>query len=390
MHIALVSLGYPPYVFGGVETYVSLLSKELSRNQVTTTVIAGWPGKHVSREKVDAYLNVVRLPLLDFPIRAVWFQLMNRGTIAKLLENVDVVHSNSPQTSLINSKMKNGRSLVVTMHGSPEAISAYFKVAAVPGTLSLGDYLYLMEFPLINNFYMKDLSQSDHLIYVAQHVKNEAAQYARGKNFEVESKSEVIYAGIDYRQISRVETEPHDRGELELAFVGRLFWPKGIMYAMQAVDCLVNEMGEESTRLHVFGAGPLKQWILRFSKKKSLASNVMVHGQVKRNEMIKMLQATRVAVLPSLYEGCPYTVLEANAMGLPVVSFDFPWSREFITNGLNGYLSRPFDAFKLAENVLKAGRLNGSHIKAQAGRYDVRISAKKTIDLYQRLLATYP
>jgi glycosyltransferase involved in cell wall biosynthesis len=385
MRVTLLSLGYPPYTFGGVETYVSLLGNELSENGIETTIIAGWPKRQVSQENLGSNLRLIRLPLLDFPIRSVWFQTLNRTSILKLLEQTDLVHSNSPQTSLLDSKMRRIKPLITTMHGSIEALSAYFH-APSPSTLSAGDYFYLMEYPLIKNFYLRDLSHSDCLLHVAEHVKNEAVWYSREKGSEVASKSEVAFAGINLEQLSIEDVEEPEHNGLEMAFVGRLFYPKGATYALQALNSLVNEMGQKAAMLHIFGAGPLKNWIMHYAKSKGLQSNVAVHGQVKRDFLLRQLRRMRVAILPSLYEGCPYTVLEANALGVPVVSFDFPWSREFITNGLNGYRSQPFDTYKLAENVLKAATLNPSPIRAQARKYDIHLTAKKVIEVYWKLL----
>lgn len=362
-----------------------MLAKELSKNEIETTVIAGWPKNYASRERLSDSLNVVRLPLLDFPIRAVWFQLMNRNSIPKLLEKVDVVHSNSPQTSLLNLKIRRIKPLIITMHGSIEAISAYFK-APSPNALSAGDFFYLMEYPLIKNFYLKDLFYSDCLIHVAEHVKNEATRYARGKGSEVASKSEVVFAGVDLEQFNLKDTEPPKSNGLEMVFVGRLFYTKGVTYALQALNSIVNEMGQKSARLHIFGTGPLRNWIGHYAKSKRLQNNVKIHGHIKRNELLRELRSMRVAILPSLYEGCPYTVIEANALGVPVVSFDFPWSREFITNGLNGYRTHPFDTYRLAENALDAVRLKPSLIKAQTEKYDIKSTARKIMKVYQRLL----
>jgi glycosyltransferase involved in cell wall biosynthesis len=385
MHVALLSLGYPPYVFGGVETYVSLLSKEMSNNGIKITVIAGWPKKYVSQEKLSESLNVIRLPLLDFPIRSVWFQILNRTSILKLLRQTDLVHSNSPQTSLLNSKMRTIKPLITTIHGSIDALSAYFNAPNL-ASLSVGDYFYLMEYPLNKNFYIKDLTHSDCLIHVAKHVENEALRYAQAEGIEVASKSKVVFAGIDLEQFELNDTETPVHNELEMVFIGRLFYPKGITYALQTLNSLVNEMGQRSAKLHIYGNGPLKNWISQYAKTKKLQDNVVIRGQVKRNDLIKELRRMQVAILPSLYEGCPYTVLEANAMGIPVVSFDFAWSREFIIDGLNGYRSHRFDTYRLAENVLKAVRLNPSPIKTQARKYDVRLTSKKVIETYEKLL----
>jgi glycosyltransferase involved in cell wall biosynthesis len=57
-----------------------------------------------------------------------------------------------------------------------------------------------------------------------------------------------------------------------------------------------------------------------------------------------------VYVLPSYYrEGTPRTVLEAMAMGRPIITTDAPGCRETITHGVHGFLCRPRDADSLSE-----------------------------------------
>jgi len=385
MRVVLLSLGYPPYVFGGVETHVSLLSNELSKNGIKTTVIAGWPEKHVSQESIGPNLRVIRLPIPDHPIRAVWFQLFNRTGVMKILKGADLVHSNSPQFSILSSRIARAKPLVTTLHGSIQAITTYRSVRSL-SLLSPGDVFYMMEYPLIRSWYLKDLSNSHLLLATAEHVKNEAVEYSGDNCGDVASKSEVVYAGIDLEKISQVHTEPSKSNGIEMAFTGRLFYPKGITYALEILDTLVNKMGQKSVNLHIFGSGPLSNWIQQYAKKRKLHDNLVIYGQIKRNDLLNRLGRMHVVLLPSLYEGCPYAVMEANSLGVPVVSFDFSWSREFIKNGVNGYVSSPYDTHQLAENVLKAVRLRSVDIKAGMKKYDIRETVKKTIELYKKLL----
>jgi len=386
MHVALLSIGYPPYyTFGGSETYVELLSKELTKSDIDVTVIAGWPRREVSVESLGSRLKVIRLPVIDKPLHTVWYQLLNQDTIIKLLRKVDVVHCNNLLTSLINEKIMNEKPLIIGVHGSLDALSAYLS-ALRKRTLSIGDLFYLMEYPLIRSFYLKDLLHSNALIFIANHAYHEALKYLGDKSSSIPSKSAIIYPGINLEGISVNRAKSYDSGETETAYVGRLFWPKGITYAINAFNIIVNEMGEKKAKLHVLGDGPLRGWIMRYVKKHRLAKNIKIYGQVSRDLVMRSLSQIRVIIHPSLYEGCPYVLLEANALGLPMVTFDLAWSQEFITDGVNGYRSPPFDVHKLAENVLKATSLKPSLIKEEAKKFDIHITAKKTLEIYNKLL----
>jgi glycosyltransferase involved in cell wall biosynthesis len=389
MHIALISLGFPPYsIFGGLETYVSILSKELTKNGISVTVISGWPKKETLVERSTYMLKVIRLPLINKPIRNVWYQLLNKNIILDATKKVDIIHSNSNCSSLLNRKIMEKKPIIMSIHGSLDALLAYFSILNIrerPFTLSMGDLFYLMEYPVIRSFYFKDLLNSDALIFVAQHAYEEAIKYLSGKSNDISSKSTVVYAGVDINEIRSKGVNSYNYDGLEIAYAGRLFWPKGITYVLKAFNVLVNDMGEKKARLHVLGDGPLKKGAQHFIKQYKLKNNVILYGQKKRDFVIKILSKCNVALFPSLYEGCPYFLLEANALGIPVVTFDLAWSREFIINGLNGYRSPPFSIYNLAENVLKATNLRASPIKKEAEKYDIHLTIKKVVQIYQSL-----
>ena len=92
-----------------------------------------------------------------------------------------------------------------------------------------------------------------------------------------------------------------------------------------------------------------------------------------------LLAACHVYVYPSRAEGMPRTVLEALAMGRPVITTDTPGCREAIDERVNGCLVPPHDAGALTlaiESILKRPDLIPS--QARAGRlkaerrFDVR------------------
>ena len=88
------------------------------------------------------------------------------------------------------------------------------------------------------------------------------------------------------------------------------------------------------------------------------------------------IAASSVYVLPSYYrEGTPHSILEAMAMGRPVVTTDAPGCRETVQEGVNGYLVPPRDAAALAgalERFLAAPAL----VEAM-GRESRRIAVEK-------------
>lgn len=65
------------------------------------------------------------------------------------------------------------------------------------------------------------------------------------------------------------------------------------------------------------------------------------------------IQNCSVYVLPSYREGTPRTVLEAMAMGIPIITTDVPGCRQTVDEGVNGYLVPPQDPIALANACIK-------------------------------------
>jgi len=69
------------------------------------------------------------------------------------------------------------------------------------------------------------------------------------------------------------------------------------------------------------------------------------------NDVRKFLVSSTVYVLPSYHEGLPRSVLEAMAIGRPIITTDVPGCRETVVNGVNGWLIPKGDSEALAEKM---------------------------------------
>ena len=87
-----------------------------------------------------------------------------------------------------------------------------------------------------------------------------------------------------------------------------------------------------------------------------------------------------VYVLPSYREGTPRTVLEAMAMGRPIITSDAPGCRETVVEGKNGFLVPPRNPKKLAEAMLRF--VDNPEIIDHMGKYSHNI-AKNKYDVHQ-------
>ena len=143
-------------------------------------------------------------------------------------------------------------------------------------------------------------------------------------------------------------------------------------------------------RIDIFGSGEDKEKLLSLIRAESLEDYVRIHSPVKdiKNEYI----SSGMLAVSSIYEGLPMAIIEAEACGLPVVSFDCNYGpADLIHDGVNGFLVDVGDVKGLAEkiimlakdDVLRAKMGNESFINAK--NYEPEKIAEKWLDLIENI-----
>jgi len=379
--VFLLSHEYPPYVFGGVAMYSKQVAEWLSSNGWKVFVISGKAdvSKRVNIERVSNKLTIIRVYFPEIPPRWLLYAMIVRNYLEKLLYRYNaVILSNSPLTWLITRKLRKlGKSnkCVTVFHGSIYSLLAFFQYVSLSDIrkLSLEELAYYAEIPLYNYLIKKDLLISDHYVFVSRHVAMEYKQLYPDLSEDIHYRGTVIYPGIEYEYLAKLRQNIKrvKKGKIVIAYVGRLYYTKGITHAVKVIEYLVKERHEKDVTLWIFGRGPLESWLNQYIKRKELTSHIKYFKFVERTMLLRLL-AKYVDVLlhPSLYEGAPLAVMEAQALGIPVITFDLPWTHEFILQGINGFRAPYPDTVKLAEYIIKSLDLDIQKIMDTAKRYD--------------------
>jgi len=116
---------------------------------------------------------------------------------------------------------------------------------------------------------------------------------------------------------------------------GRLEPPKDYANLIDAF-ALVRDTG---SRLFIAGEGPLRQTLEQQSKRHRLTRSVTFLGFVP--DVPRIIAAADAFVLSSAWEGMPNVLMEALAVGIPVVSTDVGGVREVVLNGVAGCVVPP-------------------------------------------------
>ena len=122
-----------------------------------------------------------------------------------------------------------------------------------------------------------------------------------------------------------------------------------------------------------------------------IASRVTFSGYVSDTRLVYL--AAEVLLMPSRYEGLPMTLLEAMAMGLPVVASKLDGIAEVIGDGEEGFLVPPTDAALFVErtaSLLTDPKLSSCIAKNARAKIEARFSVERMTsaveDIYDRFL----
>lgn len=139
--------------------------------------------------------------------------------------------------------------------------------------------------------------------------------------------------------------------KLVITSVGRLNFQKGYIYALLAIKEISKNF--DDFEYNIIGGGEDMAEIMYFIDKNNLKDLVKIHGAKANADILEKLKETDIFLLTSVYEGIANAVLEAMAMGVPVVSTRAGGMDEVIIDGENGLLADCFDHTSVKEALLK-------------------------------------
>lgn len=176
------------------------------------------------------------------------------------------------------------------------------------------------------------------------------------------------------------------RGNYAL-FVGRLSPEKGLDTLLRAWQTLAGKVP-----LKIVGEGPLSNQVADASR---TLPDVEWLGKLPKSEVLKLMKDAHVLIFPSLwYEGFPLVIVEAYAVGLPVIATNLGSQSSLIDHGRTGLHFRPGDADDLIAQVewafAASDRLSLMR-KAARAEFEEKYTAEKNyqmlMDIYQQAIS---
>lgn len=145
--------------------------------------------------------------------------------------------------------------------------------------------------------------------------------------------------------------------------VGRLTPKKNPLALIEAFALAVKVVPD--AHLHLVGDGEMRDQIKRRVEEKGLGSHITLHGALQQEEAVPIIASSWVFAQHSVtsatgdQEGLPVAILEALALGVPVVSTIHSGIPEIVVDGENGFLVREHDYESMADRLVDV--LRGNH-----------------------------
>ena len=343
---------------GGAETFLMKLYRALPQAEYQFDFIVSVDNGCYTREVQDRGGRIYKIPQ-----RTKDFVGAFRGILSVVRENhYDVVlklgENPLAVTDLIAAKRGGARVLALRSCNAPTGISGSSRC------------LYSLLRPLLNRVTTVKIAPSEL-----------AAEFMFGKRADVH----LLHNGVDLRTFyydeegrQRIRNEFALKDRLVVGHVGRFHKQKNHSYLLEIFQ-QIRQQRPDAVLLLV-GIGELEQPVRLQARELGLEDAVIFAGQ--RFDIPQLLSAMDVFVFPSLHEGMPNTVIEAQATGLPCVIADTITPEADLT-GLVTYLPLTESRQIWAQTALSAvtPERRNTHGDFVAQGYDIDSVAQELVKL---------
>ena len=358
-----------PYSWGGIAVDSYLLSKAQAEAGHSVTVITL---RDSSTGSNHPEFEVHRLPgvrdAFGNPVMPAMFRYI-RGN----LDRFDVLHVHSQlfYSSLIAvwSRRSSEIPAVLTCHGVRSAALPFF----------------------MSDFYLRTASRA--LIARVQRVICYSMHDARLLHDLAHaslSRVQIVQNGVslDTFRPSRFASAK----EPVILWAGRMVRQKRLDLLLRSMRIVVDTV--PSSRLYLLGDGPMLSGVKLDIERLGLGGHVNIMGEQPFERMPSIYNEAAVCVIPSSTEGMPRTLMEAAAMGVPIVATRLPQLGEFLGRGV--VLFQPGSVTDLARQLTRiltdssyAVRLGSEARKLAEQEFDLERTVSMTTECCEQLLSQF-
>ena len=376
---------------GGAEQNTLLTVRGLERLGYDVSLAAGPSDEWEGNIEEDVRQAGVKLRLLHNLGREVstWNDLL---TLLKLYfyikkERFDIVHTHVSKAGILGrwaAKLAGVPIIVHTTHGN--IFHGYFN------SFFTKFFILLQKLTALITDKMITLTELEQKQWLEQGIGKSILYTAIGdgidlKRFNPENVSSPTTEAV-FRQMSRSEVRKNlglSVNDFVIGTVARIVPIKGHEYLIRSASDVIKEIPR--AKFLIVGDGPLRKEMEKLAVLLGLAGQVIFLGV--RKDVPELLSIMDLFVLPSLNEGMGMSLVEAMAMGLPVIATRVGGVPEVVTGGKTGILVPARDATAIAKAIVRLARdAKLARELAQAG-YKKAHSAFGAEAMVDRISAVY-
>jgi len=212
------------------------------------------------------------------------------------------------------------------------------------------------------------LSRADRIVCDSQFVKKEIMQLMQLR--AVPHKIAIIYPGVDTQRFSPERRSNGRRDSLAIRSAPTIISIRNLepLYnvatVIRAVPLVLAKVPE--AQFIIAGDGSQGTSLRELANSLGVSGSVRFVGRRPHHEIPEFLLSSDVYVSPSLSDSASVSLQEAMACELPVVVSDIPGNREWVKNGVNGYLVPAEDVASMAQTMVAL--LTSPEQRAKLGR----------------------
>ena len=280
------------------------------------------------------------------PLSHLYTQILQRRIVRQLVREhkIDIVHEPMPVSPKYPSLMfALGAPVIIgPLNGGMEFPPAfqYRQSQLVKLTVNL-----IRQFSDLVNHLLPGKIRAQTLVVANERTRQALPTGVRGKIIEL------VENGVDLSVWHPVELEPKEPNKrVQFIFVGRLVDWKAVDLLLEAFRPVAAQTG---ALLEIVGDGVMRQKLEELTVHLGLVGSVIFTGWLSQEQCAVKLQQADGLVLPSLLECGGAVVLEAMAMGLPVIATNWGGPRDYVDSGC-GILIEPASREALVNGLTDA------------------------------------
>jgi glycosyltransferase involved in cell wall biosynthesis len=223
-------------------------------------------------------------------------------------------------------------------------------------------------------------NDEDKELFLHHHIiKKENTVYIKGSGVNLE----------EYPYTPQPESDT-----VKILFTARMVKEKGVIVLIEAAEQL-REKYQRKAEFWLCGGLSRNPKALKEEDLKQLCDGSYIQWFGYRSDVLRLLQQSHIMAFPSYYrEGVPRSLIEACAIGRPIVTTDSIGCRDTVDDGVNGFLVPVKNSTVLAEKLQQL--IDDSQLRATMGKasrekavreFSVGKVVDKHLQLYNRLFA---